>query len=67
MRPFSNIWKKVVSSWFNMRYVSVFMTVFRIGSWDVVSETNVEIRNWCVVGQLQMMSFQKMDMVVWML
>ncbi len=67
MRPFSNIWKKVVSSWFNVRYVSVFMMVSKVGSWGVVSGANAEVRNWYVVGQLQVMSFQKVDMVVWML
>ncbi len=67
MRPFSSIWKKVVSSWFNARYISVFTTVSRAGSWGVASGTNAEIRNWYVVGQLQAMSFQKVDMVVWIL
>ncbi len=50
-----------------MRCVSVFTTVSRVGNWDIVSGTNIEIRNWCVIGQLQVMSFYKVDMVVWIL
>ncbi len=47
----------MVSSWFNMRYISVFTTISRAGNWNIVSEANVEVRNWYVVGQLQVMSF----------
>ncbi len=47
----------MVSSWFNARCVSVFTMVSRVGSWDVASGVNAEVRNWCVVGQLWVMSF----------
>ncbi len=67
MRPFSNIWKKVVSSWFNARYISVFMMISRAGNWGVALGINAEVRNWCIVSQLQAISFQKVDMMVWIL
>ncbi len=50
-----------------MRCVFVFTIVFRAGSWGVASGANAEVRNWYVVGQLRAMSFQKVDMVVWIL